>query len=140
MAEKKQMYKKALIGVVVVVILVALMGILYNVFREKPVEGSKTITIEVINKEKESVVYEVKTDAEYLQQAMDEAEGLTYDGYDSEYGFTVTTINDVVADFTVDSSYWSFYVNDGYCNYGISAQPVEDGDAFQIVYEVYVAQ
>ena len=27
-----------------------------------------------------------------------------------------------------------YFVNDDYCNYGISEQPVEDGDAFQIVY------
>ena len=27
-----------------------------------------------------------------------------------------------------------FYVNDEYCNYGVSEQPVEDGDKFSIVY------
>ena len=138
--EKKQMNKKALLGVIAVVILVAVMGILYSVFREKPVEGSKSITIEVVNKAKESTVYEVKTDAEYLEQAMEEAEGLEFEGTESEYGLTISSINGEVADFTVDSSYWSFYVNDGYCNYGVSSQPVEDGDAFKIVYEVYVAE
>ena len=140
MKEKKQMNKKALLGVAVLVVVVAVMGILYNVYREKPVAGSKAITIEVVNKEKESTVYEVKTDAEYLLQAMEEAEGLTFDGYESEFGFSITAINDIVADFNVDSSYWGFYVNGEYCNYGISSQPVEDGDSFQIVYEVYVAQ
>lgn len=140
MSEKKQMNKKALLGVIAVVVLVAVMGILYGVFREKPVAGSKAITIEVVNKAKESTVYEVKTDAEYLQQAMEEAEGLEFEGTDSEYGLTVTSVNGEVADFTVDASYWSFYVNGEYCNYGVSSQPVKDGDAFQIVYEVYVAQ
>ena len=140
MSEKKQMNKKALLGVIAVVVLVAVMGILYSVFREKPVEGSKSITIEVVNKAKESIMYELNTDAEYLQQAMEEAEGLEFDGYDSEYGFTVSSVNGEVADFTVDASYWSFYVNGEYCNYGVSSQPVEDGDAFQIVYEVYVAE
>ena len=140
MKKKKQMNKKTLLGVIALVVVVALMGVLYSVYREKPVAGSKEITIEVVNKAQESVVYEVKTDAEYLQQAMEEAEGLTFDGYESEYGYSVTAINGEVADFNVDASYWSFYVNDGYCNYGISAQPVEDGDAFRIVYEVYVAQ
>ena len=140
MNEKKQMNKKALLGVIAVVVLVAVMGIIYSVFREKPVEGSKEITIEVVNKAKESTIYEVQTDAEYLQQAMEDAEGLEFEGYDSEYGFTVTTVNGEVADFNVDASYWSFYVNGEYCNYGISSQPVEDGDAFQIVYEVYAAE
>ena len=137
MNEKKQMNKKALLGVTAVVVLVAIMGILYSVFREKPAEGSKEITIEVVNQAKESTIYEVHTDAEYLQQAMEEAEGLEFEGYDSEYGSTTTSVNGEVADFNVDASYWSFYVNGEYCNYGISSQPVEDGDAFQIVYEVY---
>ena len=140
MNEKKQMNKKALLCVIAVVVLVAIMGILYSVFREKPAEGSKEITIEVVNQAKESTIYEVNTDAEYLQQAMEEAEGLDFEGYYSEYGFTTTCVNGEVADFNVDASYWSFYVNGEYCNYGISSQPVEDGDAFQIVYEVYAAE
>jgi len=140
MAEKKQMNKKALIGVGILIVLVIAMGILYSVFREKPVEGSKSITIEVVNSKQESKIYELNTDAEYLQEAMDEAQGLEYEGYESEFGFTTTSVNGEVADFNVDSSYWSFYVNGEYCNYGISTQPVEDGDAFKIVYEVYVAE
>ena len=140
MTEKKQMNKKALLGIAAVVILVAVMGILYTVFREKPVEGSKSITIEVINSKAESTVYELNTDAEYLQQAMEEAEGLEFAGDETEYGLTIHTINGEKADFTTDAAYWSFYVNGGYCNYGVSAQPVQDGDAFQIIYEVYKAQ
>ena len=140
MNEKKQVNKKALLGVVAVVLLVAVMGILYSVFREKPVEGSKEITIEVVDNAQKSTIYEVKTDAEYLKQAMEEAEGLEFEGYDSEYGFTTTSVNGIEADFTKDSAYWSFYVNDEYCNYSISQQPIEDGDAFKIVYEVYVAE
>lgn len=140
MAEKKQMNKKVLLGIAAVVILVALMGILYSVFREKPVEGSKAITIEVVSKAGTSTVYEVKTDAEYLEQAMEEADGLEFEGETTEYGLTIHTINGDKADFNTDGAYWSFYVNEGYCNYGVSAQPVEDGDAFKIVYEVYVAQ
>jgi hypothetical protein len=34
----------------------------------------------------------------------------------------------------LDGAYWSFNVNGEYCNYGVSEQPVEDGDAFEIVY------
>lgn len=140
MNEKKQMNKKAILGVIALVVVVAVMGILYSVYREKPVEGSKNITIEVLNKAQESVIYELKTDAEYLIQAMEEAEGLEFEGYESEFGFTTTSVNGEVADFNVDASYWSFYINGEYCNYGVSSQPIEDGDAFQIIYEVYIAE
>ncbi len=126
--------KKIVIGIVVLVALIGLFAILYNVFREKPVEGSKSITIEVVNKAEESTKYELKTDAEYLRQAMEEAEGLTFSGTESEYGMMVETVNGEKADYNVDGAYWGFYVNGEYCNNGIDTQPVEDGDVFSIVY------
>ena len=128
------MKKKILIAVGAFLATVAILVGIFIIFREKPVEGSKEITIEVINSKEKSTVYELKTDAEYLRQAMDEAKGLTYDGEDSQYGFAVYTVNGETADFSVDQSYWAFYVNGEYCNYGIDTQPVEDGDEFQIIY------
>lgn len=46
----------------------------------------------------------------------------------------VETVNGVTADWNVDQSYWAFYVNGEYCNYGIEEQPVANNDTFQIVY------
>lgn len=135
--EKKKFNKKALLGVIALIALVAIFAVVYSVFREKPVEGSKSITIEVVDKSAKSTTYELKTDAMYLRQAMDEAEGLTYGGSESEYGIMVDTVNGEKADYNADGAYWSFYVNGNYCNYGIDTQPVEDGDAFKIVYEIY---
>lgn len=129
------MKKKVLGLAALVVLVVALLGV-YNVFREKAVEGSKEITIEVINSAGESTMYELKTDAEYLEQAMEEAEGLDFEYEDGPYGATVHTVNGEKADYNTDGAYWGFNVNGDYCNYGISEQPVEDGDAFQIVYTV----
>lgn len=125
---------KKIIGVVVVVLLAAVLGVMYFLFREKPVEGSKNITIEVVNSAAESTLYELTTDAEFLRQAMEEAEGLTFEGDETEYGLTVSTVNGERADFTLDGAYWGFYVNGEYCNYGIDTQPVIDGDAFKIEY------
>lgn len=129
--------KKKLLGIGLIVVLVVIMALAYGKFREKPVEGSKNITIEVVNSKEESKVYELKTDAEYLLEAMEEAEGLVFEGEEGEFGMSIMTVNGETADFNVDASYWSFYVNDEYCNYGVSEQPVEDGDAFAIVYTVY---
>ena len=67
---------------------------------------------------------------------MEEAKGLEFFGTESEYGLMVETINGVTPDYNVDGAYWSFYVNGAYCNYGIDSQPVEDGDAFVIKYEM----
>lgn len=125
---------KIILGVTGVVALVAALVAVWMIFGAKPQAGAKEITIEVINSADESTVYELNTDAEYLRQAMDEAEGLTYDGTESEYGIMISTVNGEVADYNVDGSYWSFYVNGEYCNYGIDTQPVADGDAFVIEY------
>lgn len=125
---------KKILGVVILIVLVAAMAFAYNTFSEKPVEGEKNITIEVVMADGEATVYEVNTDAEYLVGAMEEADGLTFEGEEGVYGLSISAINGVRADYTLDGAYWGFFVNDEYCNYGVSQQPVEDGDAFSIVY------
>lgn len=130
------MKKKRILGLGLLVVLIAVMAIIYTNFRENPVEGSKAITIEVVNSAEESTVYELKTDAEFLRQAMEEAgeQGLTFEGEEGPYGMMINTVNGEMADFNKNQAYWGFYVNDEYCNYGIDEQPIEDGDAFSIVY------
>lgn len=127
---------KLIIGICVLAILVGLFCIMWSVFGAKTVEGSKNVTLSVVSESGDTTTYEAKTDALVLQELMDELsdDGLTYGGTESEYGLMVDTVNGVRADYTLDGAYWSFYVNDEYCNYGISEQPVNDGDDFDIVY------
>lgn len=134
MTDTKKTNRKLIIGVAVLVLLIAVFSIIFILFSPKAVQGAKSITIEVVDNNAASVMYDVHTDAEYLRQAMEEAEGLEFSGTESEYGLMVDTVNGVTADWNVDQSYWSFYVNGEYCNYGIDSQPVVDGDAFQIIY------
>lgn len=134
MAENKRMDKKVIIGAAVLAAAVVMMAAGFFLFREKPVEGSKAIVIEVVDNGQKTVTYNVKTDAEYLRQAMGEAEGLEFSGAESEYGMMVDIVNGITADYNVNGAYWSFYVNGGYCNYGIDTQPVQDGDTFRIEY------
>ena len=128
--------KKKILALGVLVVIIAVFALIYGKFSEKPVEGSKAITIEVINSAEESTMYELKTDAEFLEQAMNEAEGLEYEAEEGPYGLSVNSVNGEAAVYETDAAYWGFFVNGEYCNYGISEQPVEDGDAFQIVYTV----
>lgn len=130
------MNKKKIVGIVLLAALVAILGLVYNAFKEKPVAGSKTITIEVISQDGSSTTYEVQTDAEYLQQAMDEADGLEYAYEEGEYGPMVEEINGELASYNENRAYWGFFVNGEYCNYGIADQPIEDGDVFRIVYSL----
>ena len=125
---------KKIIALVAIVLVVGLMAFAYVTFSAKPTEGAKSISIVVVDSAEKSVVYELNTDAKYLAQAMDEAEGLEYEAEDGPYGLSVSTINGESAVYETDGAYWGFYVNGDYCNYGISEQPVNDGDAFRIVY------
>ncbi len=126
--------RKPFIGIAAFLTAAVIFMVIFFIFREKPAEGTKNIVIEVTGREQETVSYDVQTDAEYLRQAMEEAEGLTFSGTESEYGLMVETVNGDTADFAADGAYWAFYVNNEYCNYGIDTQPVEDGDVFAIVY------
>lgn len=125
--------KKIIVSAVVFLLVTAGMLTLYFCLREAPEVGSKEITV-TVTANGESTVYPLKTDALYLRGAMDEIEGLTYSGTESaEYGMMIDTVNGIYADYVKTGFYWSFYVNGGYCNYGIDTQPVNDGDAFEIV-------
>lgn len=132
--ENKSSNKKLIIGLIALVVLIGAFAVIYNVFRPKPVEGSKSITINVVNSEEKTTSYSVKTDAQYLRQAMEEAEGLTFSEEEDSFGPMVTTVNGEYAKWGENNAYWSFYVNGEYADYGISEQPVNDGDEFSIVY------
>lgn len=135
--EKKQ-NKKVILGVVAFIAVAVILGAVYYFTKPETSKGAKEVEITVVSKEGEKTEYQINTDAEYLQQAMDEAkeEGLTYSGTDGDYGLMVDTVNDEKAVFEEDGAYWGFFVNGEYCNYGISEQPVADGDEFEIVYTV----
>ncbi len=127
---------KKIAGIVLLAVLIAAMVLTFITFREKSVEGEKSITIEVVMSDETSTVYEVDTDAEYLLGAMEDADGLTFEGEESTYGMTINIINGVDASLDSGTAYWGFFIGEDYCNYGVSQQPVKDGDSFRIVYTV----
>lgn len=135
--EKKQ-NKKVILGVVVFIAVVAILGAVYYFTRPETQKGAKEVAITVVSEEGKKTEYEIHTDAEYLQGAMDDAkeEGLTYSGTEGDYGLMVDTVNGEKAVYEDDGAYWAFTVNGEYCNYGVSEQPVADGDKFEIIYTI----
>ena len=133
---KKKGNAKLIFGIGAFVVLIGLFVALWAFFGPKTTEGSKTVSLTVVDMDVKETNYNIKTDALVLKELMDQLEkdGFSYGGSESEYGLMVDTINGVRADYTLDGAYWSFYVNDEYCNYGVSEQPVNDGDSFEIVY------
>ena len=142
MEEKKQNSntKKIVIGVIVLAVVAAVLIGVYYFFGPKTSQGAKEFTLEVVDDKGETTDYTGHTDAEYLRQALEEleeTEDFTLEGDESEYGLYINTVNGITADYDADGAYWSVYVNGEYGNYGIDTQPVTDGDAYKLVYEVY---
>ncbi len=127
------MNKKTLLLVICAVVIVVAAAVL--IFGGSGTsKDRKTVTLEVVDDKGNSVTYEVTTKAEYLQGAMDEADGLTYEAIDSQYGLLVQSVNGIRAVYEENSAYWGFYINGEYCVLGISEQPIADGDVFKIEY------
>ena len=100
----------------------------------------KKITVEVTGPDGTTNTFTGRTEAEFLYDALNDIDGVTIDGYDSDWGYYITTVNGVVADYDTDGAYWSLYVNGEYGMLGVSEQPVTEGDTYGFVYEVYTAE
>lgn len=128
--------KKIVITAAAVAAIAVIFGVIYVNFAPKATAGAKKITVEVADDKQESQTYTIQTNQEYLRQALEETEGLAIEGTESEYGLMVETINGVTADYNTNGAYWAFYVDGDYCNYSVDQQPLEDGQAYRIVYTV----
>ena len=144
MSNKKGGSKLPIIIAVVALVLIAVVfGVIYFLNRPAAQTGTKAYTLAVVDKDGNTKEYTGKTDAEYLKGLMDEVAAggeFSYSGDVSDYGIYITTVNGIVADYDTDGAYWSIYVNGEYGQYGADTQPVNDGDSFKLVYEVYVPE
>lgn len=131
---KKINGRKVALVVAILAAVMVIFGVVYAKNTRTAVAESKKITIEVVDDAGESAMYTVQTDAEYLRQAIEETEGLVVEGEEGTFGLFVKTVNGVTADYDTNGAYWAFFVDGGYCNYGVDEQPIEDGQVYRIVY------
>ncbi len=90
--------------------------------------GSKTVTVEVIAGEK-SVTFTVKTDKENLADTL--IEHSLVEGSQDQYGLYIKKVNGIVADYDIDSTYWSLSKSGESLMTGASSTEVKDGDKFE---------
>ena len=130
--------KKLVPALIVLAVLIAVVWGVYRQFSPKAQSSEKQITISIVDDTGTQTDYPLNTDAEYLLEALQSVAEI--DGEESpEYGYTLYTVNGLTADFTTGNAYWAIYVNGEYGSYGLSQQPVADGDTYAIVYETYAA-
>ena len=91
-------------------------------------EGENQFLFTVVDKEGIETVFEIHTDKEIVGEALLDL-GLI-DGENGEFGLYVKTVNGIVADYEVDSTYWAFYVNGEYAMSGVDSTKIEEGSSY----------
>ena len=93
--------------------------------------GAKTVTV-AVKVEEQSVTFTIKTDEEYLGDALIAHELI--EGEEGPYGLYVKKVNGITADFDVDQSYWAFYINGEYAMTGVDTTKIKEGEIYQLAY------
>ena len=95
-------------------------------------EGAKTLTVKITAGEK-TITATVHTDREFLGEALLEL-GII-EGSIGQYGLYMDKVNGILADYSIDRTYWALYINGSYANTGIDTTPANDGENYDLVKE-----
>lgn len=121
--------KRLILGLSIgLVVLIALFSALFILNRPDTEEGSKQIGVTVVFADKSEKEYTIKTDAEYLADALLEEKIIEEKSKDGMY----TVIAGERADYTLDSSWWCLSVNGEMASVGINDQPITDGENYEL--------
>ena len=127
-------WKAVLLAAIVISILIAGLLLVYHYFRPRTAEGEKVITLDVVYEDGIMESYTIHTDGEYLEQALSGADGLTIEGHrTSQMGLMIDSVNGVLADYDKTHTYWLIELDGTPCNYGVSQQPIQDGEHYRLV-------
>lgn len=95
-------------------------------------EGKKVFDF-VVEAEDKSVVFTIKTDAEFLGEALQEHKLVS--GEEGSYGLYIKYVNGILADYDKNGAYWGFYQDGEYMNVGADETVIQSGAEYKVVYE-----
>lgn len=93
--------------------------------------GAKTVVVEV-KAEDQQVTFTIKTDKDTVGAALLE-HGLIA-GEQGAYGLYIKQVNGITADYDVDQTYWSFYINGEYAMTGVDTTEITEGATYRLEY------
>ena len=93
-------------------------------------EGSSTFRLTIVDREGAEHLYELRTDAEMVGQALLEHELI--EGEEGPYGMYIKSVLGQVLDYETDGMYWAFYVNGEYALTGVDQTPVTEGTGYML--------
>ena len=56
------------------------------------------------------------------------------EGEDGAYGLYVKKVNGILADYNVDASYWTFYINGEYAMSGVDTTNIDTSASYKLEY------
>lgn len=116
-------------------VLILLMLGIYLGFRPQTIDGSKEIQIEIVYQDQNTEIFTIYTEKSYLEEAVGECSELVIEGTRTpQFGLMIESVNGVRAVYEKDHAYWGIQLNGSPCSYGISQQPIQDGECYQLVY------
>lgn len=89
--------------------------------------GKTTFYLEV-KADEQSITFTINTDKTIVGDALLEL-GII-EGESSQYGLYVKKVNGMLADYDVDRTYWSLYINGDYAMSGVDTTNVEAGSTY----------
>ncbi len=127
--------RKLIIGLAIgLIAIIALFAGVYFATRPETNDGAKSISVTVVYKDKTDKEFNIKTDAEYLSDAL-LAEGLvTEDEHNGDGMYTI--IDGEKADYNVDQSWWCVTKDGEMTNAGMDDLTLADGDKYEITYTI----
>ncbi len=91
--------------------------------------GSKTLTVKV-TAAKKTIVFTIKTDKSTVGEALLEHDLISGDA--GEYGLYIKTVNGILADYSVDQSYWAFYIGENYAMTGVDSTEITEDNIYKL--------
>ena len=91
-------------------------------------EGATAFYFNVVDKEGVTTRFEIRTDKTIVGDALTEL-GLI-EGEMGDYGLYVKVVNGITADYSVDGTYWAFYVGGEYGMTGVDQTEIQPGQTY----------
>jgi len=92
-------------------------------------KGKTAFTLEVCVGEN-SVTLSLSTDEKMLDKALLSL-GII-EGKQDKYGLYIERVNGILADYSIDQTYWALYINGEYALTGISSTEVTNGGSYKL--------
>lgn len=126
--------RKLAAAVAALALVIVVFAGIWSATRPAVTQGAKAVKVEVVHKDGSSKTFDYHTDAEYLGEVL-QTEGLVK-GEQGDYGLYITEVDGEQAVYETDGAYWAFYQGGEYASQSVDQTPIQDGDAFSLVYTV----